>query len=472
MSALLDDSAVFSGALSDLGVPGMLTDADLFAGPQLGEQSAQGGPAWFTTPDGEQLAGRYALVDASKVFASHDADLREQPDHQAVIAPAERPRAEHEAQVQAIVRDFDPALVGASGDVDTGAPVIGEDGLVEAGNSRAVALQRVYRADGQKAEDYRQFLRDHAGEFGLAPAQVDSMPKPVLVRVRTSPADRSTVGRRAEDFDLGPSIDGAWRELQQALATDGSVDIVEADGLSDETVEILDFLAKNPDAPQLLHKALSPTGDEDGTAEGSDARGQAAAGDWIPDQAAGGESSASPSPGPAGTGDEAEAEIEAELPDGWEEFAPESGTLGIPRAEMPQVRAEHRGAMVNFLNARGVSHQSDAEVDAASLKPTQREFSAAKVAEAAAREAGDRSILVSADGHVLDGHHQWLAARDAGKPVKVIVLDAPIRELVELVKEFPSSEFAQGSEEWAKDVMPGRVEERAHEDHQQGANNR
>ena len=127
-----------------------------------------------------------------------------------------------------------------------------------------------------------------------------------------------------------------------------------------------------------------------------------------------------------------------DLGDGWAEFSRDSGSIGVPRAEMPQIRAEHRGAMVNFMNARGIAHQEES-VQASSLKPTQAEFSRERVARARGFEGGSRSILVSRDGHVLDGHHQWLAAREAGEDVKVIRLDAPIRELLDAAREFPSS---------------------------------
>ena len=131
--------------------------------------------------------------------------------------------------------------------------------------------------------------------------------------------------------------------------------------------------------------------------------------------------------------------IEGKNIDGdWAEFSDDSGSLKIPRAEMPQIKAEHRGAMVNFLNARGVEHQEE-NVPADSLKPTQAEFSREKVAKAKGFEGGNRSILISSDNHVLDGHHQWMAARDNGEDVKVIRLDAPIKKLVDLAHEFPSS---------------------------------
>lgn len=121
----------------------------------------------------------------------------------------------------------------------------------------------------------------------------------------------------------------------------------------------------------------------------------------------------------------------------WEQFDPGTGTLGVPRAEMPQVKTQHRGAMVNFLNARGVEHES-VEVDAASLKPTQAEFSPEKV-EKAKESDGKRSILISSDGHIIDGHHQAIAHAEKGEPIKAIKLDAPAVELIPLVNEFPSS---------------------------------
>ncbi|WP_432675677.1 PLxRFG domain-containing protein [Delftia sp. 11MD] len=137
-----------------------------------------------------------------------------------------------------------------------------------------------------------------------------------------------------------------------------------------------------------------------------------------------------------------------DLGDGWAEFSRDSGSIGVPRAEMPQIRAEHRGAMVNFMNARGIAHQEES-VQASRLKPTQAEFSRERVARARGFEGGNRSILVSRDGHVLDGHHQWLAAREAGEDVKVIRLDAPIRELLDAAREFPSSTTSEGAAQGA-----------------------
>lgn len=130
----------------------------------------------------------------------------------------------------------------------------------------------------------------------------------------------------------------------------------------------------------------------------------------------------------------------------WTAFSPESQSLGIPRAEMPQVKAEHRGALTQFLKAKDIT-STEEEVLPGTLKPTQAEFSQAKVDKARGFTGGDRAILVSQDGHVIDGHHQWMAklTDEPNKPMRVIRLDAPIKDLLAAVKEFPSAETAGGA---------------------------
>lgn len=118
-------------------------------------------------------------------------------------------------------------------------------------------------------------------------------------------------------------------------------------------------------------------------------------------------------------------------------FAAETGTLGIPRAEMPQVPTANHGGLVKHLNAQGIAHETTT-VDAAQLKPTQAEYSPSKV-EAAKSATGDRAVIVSSDGHIIDGHHQAVAAAEEGKQVKAIVLDAPVEQALAAVKASPSA---------------------------------
>lgn len=151
----------------------------------------------FTTEAGARLDGQYALIEAGDLTTSHDENLRPVATYPAELQPRERERHASEMQIQQIVGRLDPARLGESADVATGAPIVGADGLVESGNARTIALKRVYQANGQKAIDYKTFLKDNADRFGITPESVDAMQKPVLVRVRTTPVNRVEFARQA-----------------------------------------------------------------------------------------------------------------------------------------------------------------------------------------------------------------------------------------------------------------------------------
>jgi hypothetical protein len=117
----------------------------------------------------------------------------------------------------------------------------------------------------------------------------------------------------------------------------------------------------------------------------------------------------------------------------WQAFPPAAKSLGIPRAEMPQVPAEQREALVSHLEDKGISTTQEV-VQADSLKATQAEVSPSKVEAARAQGDTGRRVLVSSDGYVVDGHHQWAAAD--GGPVRVTRLNAPIASLLPEVRSF------------------------------------
>lgn len=129
---------------------------------------------------------------------------------------------------------------------------------------------------------------------------------------------------------------------------------------------------------------------------------------------------------------------------GFEKFHPASGTLGIPRSEMPQVPTQSHGGLVNHLNAQGIAHKTKM-VSTNKLKPTQAEFSPEKVKKAK-KSTSDRAVIVSNDGHIIDGHHQALAAHEEGRPVKAIVLDAPVDKALEAVRNSPSAQSLENDQ--------------------------
>lgn len=135
--------------------------------------------------------------------------------------------------------------------------------------------------------------------------------------------------------------------------------------------------------------------------------------------------------------------VEAADPDAevtFREFPEGMSELRVPRASMPQVKGEHRGAMVQFLKGRGIAHIRET-VPVGSLKASQAEWSPEKVARARAYDGPKRPLLVSSDGHVADGHHQYLSKLYDGPDtsVDVIRLDSPILPLLMEMARFPSS---------------------------------
>jgi hypothetical protein len=230
-----------------------------------------------------------------------------------------------------------------------------------------------------------------------------------------APARTATVSAPASRQGQGAGVAGSAPAIDLSNRTDGQLKFLAQRGINGN---------KEAAIAEIARRATMSGANEQ----------QAEAG--LPDSTAGGSRSAPVVPAADLSGDKITKE--------WTAFSDDSGSLKIPRANMPQIKAEHRGAMTQFMNARGVTHTQE-EVPADSLRPTQAEFSPAKVKKAIGYEGGDRSILVSADNYVLDGHHQWLAKRETGSQVSVIRLNAPIATLMDLAHEFPSSTVAKGS---------------------------
>jgi N12 class adenine-specific DNA methylase len=354
-----------------------------------------------------------------------------------------------------------------------------ETALLDHANKRAAELDAKQKGDektkpqfltpAEKAE--REFLNEHGGDVTKLR---DTYPDVAAPKVETdAEAARAARERRRDGIDAGlvaqptdilnPKTNAPWKSQIQARQAakerpDTKVAMVEggyvlrpltAKDAARETINALPKEGTNVGVGIPAERA--PAG---GGGAGPADAGRGVDGDGrVPAEPAGavpaGDGAAAAPAADAGLADRvhdtavapiAGKPIDAE----WTAFAPESGTKGMPRADMPQVKAEHRGALTQFMLGRGITHEQ-AEVPAASLKPTQQEFSPGKVDKAREFAGEDRAILVSSDGHVLDGHHQWLAKREAGAPIRVIRFDAPIDKLVDEAKQFPSAEQSDGA---------------------------
>ena len=117
-------------------------------------------------------------------------------------------------------------------------------------------------------------------------------------------------------------------------------------------------------------------------------------------------------------------------------FTPDTGTLGIPRSDMPQVVKADRPALFEYLRQHGVE-VIEREVVLNDLKPTQAEYYPDKVERWRNADASSRDLLISEDGYVLDGHHQWLALKEGQETGTAYRVGLPVLEALAWVESFP-----------------------------------
>jgi hypothetical protein len=147
------------------------------------------------TSSGREVPVRYAVVEAADLVASQTDDGRANPAYPQEMQPRDRDRATSQAQVTDIARNLNPRLLDRSPRASDGAPIVADDGTVESGNGRVLAIRQAYGQGGAQA------YRDYLAAQGYP---VEGMTAPVLVRVREgqmAPADRQAFTREANERD-------------------------------------------------------------------------------------------------------------------------------------------------------------------------------------------------------------------------------------------------------------------------------
>ena len=118
---------------------------------------------------------------------------------------------------------------------------------------RTIALKRVYQANGQKAEDYKAWLRENAGQFGLTPEAVDGLAKPVLVRLRQTPVNRAEFARQAN------ALYGAYMaERSRLSARVGKQENTRGDVFKSDFEDMLDMLTTLDLSRMGVGRSLAP----------------------------------------------------------------------------------------------------------------------------------------------------------------------------------------------------------------------
>jgi hypothetical protein len=141
----------------------------------------------------------FKIVDMGKLIVSHDPFTFEvNPDYPQELQPRIRERAATKLQVEKIAANLEPdAVITDFHVIDRGAPIVGQDMVVEAGNGRVMGIERAAAEYPEKYEAYKKALKSRASNYGLKPQDVDDIPNPILVRVRITDVDRAAFTQEA-----------------------------------------------------------------------------------------------------------------------------------------------------------------------------------------------------------------------------------------------------------------------------------
>lgn len=204
--------------------------------------------------------GRAKVVEVDSVQASH-VNGQVNPMH---FGPDWQPKdrtdiASKTGQDKALA-NFDPEKITGDGNAFIGSsPSVNERHETIQGNNRVEILRRLYDEQPEKAAQYKQWLIDHAEEYGLDAAEIAKMKKPILVNeLPVDDAKALELGQyRASDFESGGKelprtsvvinrLGDKMQNVANIMLRQGTLpeDAKMSDLVSQNATKVLDYLVK------------------------------------------------------------------------------------------------------------------------------------------------------------------------------------------------------------------------------------
>ncbi len=122
----------------------------------------------------------------------------------------------------------------------------------------------------------------------------------------------------------------------------------------------------------------------------------------------------------------------------------------LARHDMPQIPSDRVDDFVGYLGERGITSRVTTK-DPAELRATQNQLDGRKVGQmitaihSGRMEPGDKPVMVSADGFILDGHHRWaaeatLSVGESPRRMRVVEVSVPMTQLLGQARLFGARE--------------------------------
>lgn len=141
--------------------------------------------------DNEKPKGLVAVIDAAQLQPSHLNGNRNPLHFIDEAQPKERNDEASRLAAQKIASDIRPEEITSSTTAYTGAPTVNTRGEVIQGNNRSIALRDMWAEYPEQAAKYKQYLMDHAQDYGLNADDIANMDNPVLVNMIDVPDDQA-----------------------------------------------------------------------------------------------------------------------------------------------------------------------------------------------------------------------------------------------------------------------------------------
>ena len=146
-------------------------------------QALQGKDVSVKFSDDVLVGGHAAVIDANLLQPSHVQGVRNPLHFIDEAQPKERNDEASVLSARKIAGNIRPEEITSSVTAYTGAPTVNARGEVIQGNNRSDALRQMWAGHPEQAETYKQYLKDHAEEFGLQAEDIEGMEHPVLVNM-------------------------------------------------------------------------------------------------------------------------------------------------------------------------------------------------------------------------------------------------------------------------------------------------
>lgn len=188
--------------------------------------AAKGGTTRVKFSTDTEQEGVHAVIEADELQPSHRQGVKNPYHFLDEAQPKDREGKDSVAASRKIAAGINPQEITGGVTAYTGSLSVNARGEVIQGNNRADALIYMYANEPEAAARYKQYLVEHADEFGLDAEKVASMSKPVLVNMLDVPDDRAIeLGQlTSSDLESGGTQPISPSNVANQLASKGLAD--------------------------------------------------------------------------------------------------------------------------------------------------------------------------------------------------------------------------------------------------------